>query len=112
MANNAIPPTDLPIALPLPPPIHHAPVPADSNAFPCVRRAFLSTGSTRCFNPVLAATIYWGASQAISSGPPQARSHRSSRSEESRLGKELVSTCSCRWSPDHSNKKKIHYNQK
>src|SRR3546814_21091928 len=30
----------------------------------------------------------------------------SKRSEERRVGKECVSTCRTRWSPDHSNKKK------
>src|SRR3546814_17651833 len=31
---------------------------------------------------------------------------RSARSEEGRVGKECVSTCSSRWSPDHTKKKK------
>src|SRR3546814_13567332 len=32
---------------------------------------------------------------------------RSQRSEESRVGKDCVSTCVCRWSPDHQDKKTI-----
>src|SRR3546814_19679572 len=31
------------------------------------------------------------------------------RSEERRVGKERVSTCSCRWSPYHTKKKKLQY---
>src|SRR3546814_15458360 len=33
------------------------------------------------------------------------RGHRPPRSEERRVGKECVSTCRSRWSPDHENKK-------
>src|SRR3546814_16416878 len=32
------------------------------------------------------------------------------RSEERRVGKECVSTCRSRWSPDHSKKKKVNIN--
>src|SRR3546814_19805744 len=33
------------------------------------------------------------------------------RSEERRVGKECVSTCRSRWSPDHSKKKKTYYDK-
>src|SRR3546814_16554762 len=41
-------------------------------------------------------------------GPPSAFALRLvlARSEESRVGKECVSTCRSRWSPDHKKKKK------
>src|SRR3546814_15315542 len=37
---------------------------------------------------------------------PVGRQKRSRRSEERRVGKECVSTCRSRWSPDHQKKKK------
>src|SRR3546814_7881696 len=39
------------------------------------------------------------------SGSTATASHGISRSEERRVGKACVSTCSSRWSPDHYNKK-------
>src|SRR3546814_12089466 len=42
---------------------------------------------------------------------PYSRPRSNSRSEERRVGKECVSTCSSRWSPYHYKKKiKQHYN--
>src|SRR3546814_11092160 len=46
---------------------------------------------------------------SFSSGPrrrPKSWSCSASRSEERRVGKECVSTCRSRWSPDHSKKKR------
>src|SRR3546814_15848099 len=43
-------------------------------------------------------------------GPARYRgSGAAARSEERRVGKECVSTCSSRWSPDHSKKKEREY---
>src|SRR3546814_17170200 len=42
--------------------------------------------------------------QHVSIAPPR-RTERRPRSEERRVGKECVSTCSSRWSPYHSKKK-------
>src|SRR3546814_11281156 len=44
--------------------------------------------------------------------PREGRIGQLRRSEERRVGKECVSTCSTRWSPDHSTKKKKHSRHK
>src|SRR3546814_17760325 len=48
---------------------------------------------------------YLGLPERIASGKPVGGEIGGKRSEESRVGKECVSTCRCRWAPFHSKKK-------
>src|SRR3546814_17269016 len=48
-----------------------------------------------CFSPTWRSCIFFHCEPLLPS------THRSSRSEERRVGKECVSPCRSRWSPDH-----------
>src|SRR3546814_12144738 len=77
------------------------------------RTAFTAAARKRGFQPFGAAAHDRGAGQFIGSVAADRSTRRSTaaqscrrRSEERRVGKECVSTCRSRWSPDHYKKKK------
>src|SRR3546814_605058 len=61
---------------------------------------------TLCVFPVFTLTNDLTAPIVITYGPPQFTYNEDIRSEERRVGKECVSTCSSRWSPYHKKKNK------